>query len=90
MPKNVIDGFDHVDITVSDYTSATSFDSMKSNDTHTIVSFSVPQFTRQLEIKGTHVVPEFSSMAAIVIVISIAAVIVLTRMNTKRIRFRLK
>lgn len=73
LPKNIIDGFDFVDITVSDYTSAYYFESMSSNETQTIVGFTVPQFTRQLEIKGTHVVPEFDSF--FVATIAIAATV---------------
>jgi len=77
LPKNIIDGFDFVDITVSDYTSAYYFESMSSNETHTIVGFTVPQFTRQLEIMGTHVVPEFDSQIVFTILtgLTIAAVI---------------
>ena len=37
--------------------------------------------SEQIEITGTHIVPEFGSLAAVVLAISIASVVILTKIN---------
>ncbi|MGI0013277.1 MAG: hypothetical protein ACREBU_07530, partial [Nitrososphaera sp.] len=76
LPKNVIDGMQHVDITIDDFTIGRDFDQMEANSTHSTVNFVVPAGTRQIEIKGTQVVPEFDSLVIFIIIASVIGVLV--------------
>jgi predicted secreted protein with PEFG-CTERM motif len=52
------------------------------NNTHArILSIEFGNASEQIEITGTHIVPEFGPLAALVLAISIAGVVVVTRIK---------
>jgi hypothetical protein len=58
------------------------------DDKYRFLSIPFSSQHKQIAIIGTWVAPEFNYLPAIVMAMSVAAVILVTRMNTKRIRFR--
>lgn len=85
LPKNLIDGITVVNPTSSDYTTSIEYEILTSNSTHTTLKFDVPEFTRQIEIQATTVVPEFAGIGFIVVIsASITATIMLSRIIARK------
>ena len=49
---------------------------------HTILGLIVPIDSIRIEIIGTHVVPEFGAIAAMILIAGIVSVVIITRKNT--------
>jgi phosphate transport system permease protein/phosphate transport system substrate-binding protein len=71
LPKNMIDGI----TTVMAGGQQVAFTKTSSDSASTTIKFIVPQNTDSAEIAGTTVVPEFGTIAVLVMAISIAAII---------------
>lgn len=85
LPRDIIEGMRYEDIKIDDFSLARDFDELNVNSTHTTVNFVVPAGTRQIEIKGTQVVPEFDSLVMLTIVASVIAVLITSqRLGIKR------
>jgi hypothetical protein len=85
LPKDVVSNITHLEVTRSDYTVVRTIDRMTSNETHTVVGFAVPEEAYMIEVRATHVAPEFAILAPIMAAVSIAGLIVWAR-STERMK----
>jgi hypothetical protein len=83
LPKNVIDGASYYDTLVSDYSTATDLDLIITNETHNTVIFVVPAGTHSIQIKGTSVVPEFSSMIGVITAVAVTGVVLWSTLGAR-------
>jgi phosphate transport system permease protein/phosphate transport system substrate-binding protein len=75
LPKNIIDNI----TTVMAGGQQLTFVKTSSNSISTTIRFTVPQNSDSIDIAGTTVVPEFGTIAALLIALSIAAILVYGR-----------
>jgi predicted secreted protein with PEFG-CTERM motif len=71
LPKTMIDGISMVKAGSSDV----AFETVSSTDTDTTIKLTVPDGGSSVEVIGATVVPEFGVIAALVLAISLVAVI---------------
>ncbi|CUR52318.1 exported protein of unknown function [Nitrosotalea devaniterrae] len=81
LPKGLINGFIGVFVDGQIVTNYTTTD----ETTDTLVSIPITPLTENISIVGTTVVPEFGPVAAIVLAISIVAIVTVTRLGPIRL-----